>query len=64
MDLKFGCSGDFLCLLFIVFLVLKLCGVISWSWWWIFAPLWIPFVIGILIVLFLLLVYFLIPDKY
>ena len=28
--------------LFIVFLVLKLCGVIAWSWWWVTAPLWIP----------------------
>lgn len=29
-------------LLFVVFLVLKLCNVISWSWWWVTAPLWIP----------------------
>ena len=29
-------------LLFLVFLVLKLCGVITWSWWWVCAPLWIP----------------------
>ncbi len=29
--------------LFLVFLVLKLTGVIAWSWWWITAPLWIPF---------------------
>ena len=29
-------------LLFIVFLILKLCGVIPWSWWWVTAPLWIP----------------------
>ena len=29
-------------LLFIAFLVLKLTHVIDWSWWWIFAPLWIP----------------------
>lgn len=28
--------------LFIVFLVLKLVGVIGWSWWWVTAPLWIP----------------------
>ena len=28
-------------LLFITFLVLKLCGVITWSWWWITAPLWV-----------------------
>ena len=26
----------FCTLLFLVFLVLKLCGVISWSWWWVF----------------------------
>jgi hypothetical protein len=28
--------------LFILFLALKLCGVIGWSWWWVFAPLWGP----------------------
>ena len=27
-------------LLFIVFLVLKLTGIIKWSWWWVTAPLW------------------------
>lgn len=31
---------SFLGLLFIAFLVLKLCGVIDWSWWWVTAPLW------------------------
>lgn len=25
----------------IIFMVLKLCGVISWSWWWVVSPLWI-----------------------
>lgn len=35
--------------LFIVFLVLKLVGVISWSWWWVFSPLWIPFILFLLI---------------
>ena len=28
-------------ILFIVFLVLKLTGCITWSWWWVTAPLWI-----------------------
>lgn len=28
--------------LFLLFLGLKLGHVISWSWWWIFAPFWIP----------------------
>lgn len=26
--------------LFLIFLVLKLVGVIDWSWWWVTAPLW------------------------
>ena len=25
----------------IVFIVLKLCGVITWSWWWVLSPIWI-----------------------
>lgn len=32
-------------LLFIVFLILKLCGVIAWSWFWVFSPLLIGFVL-------------------
>jgi hypothetical protein len=31
--------------LFLIFLTLKLGGwgiVATWSWWWIFSPLWIP----------------------
>lgn len=36
-------QGPGLCtLVFITFLVLKLCEVITWSWWWVTAPLWIP----------------------
>jgi hypothetical protein len=27
-------------LLFLTFLVLKLTGHITWSWWWVTAPLW------------------------
>ena len=39
-----------LSLVFIVFLVLKLTGVITWSWWWVTAPLWIPFAIVFIVV--------------
>lgn len=35
--------------LFLIFLVLKLTEVVTWSWWWVFAPIWIPFVIIALI---------------
>lgn len=31
--------------LFIVFLILKLTHTVDWSWWWVSAPLWIPFAI-------------------
>ena len=27
---------------FIVFLILKLCEVIDWSWWWVTSPPWLP----------------------
>ena len=40
-------------LTFIVFLVLKLAEigqVATWSWWWVTAPLWMPFILGIAIV--------------
>lgn len=30
----------FLLVLFCIFLVLKLTSVITWSWWWVTAPLW------------------------
>ena len=29
-------------LLGIAFVVLKLCKVITWSWWWVTAPFWLP----------------------
>ena len=37
-------------LLTIVFITLKLCNVIAWSWWWVTSPIWISFglVFGIL----------------
>jgi len=40
--------------LFITFLVLKLCGVINWSWWWVTAPLWGGFALIVAIGLLLL----------
>jgi len=42
-------------ILFLIFLTLKLGGwgvVATWSWWWVFSPLWIPVVlIGIVILI-------------
>jgi hypothetical protein len=35
-------------LLFLIFLVLKLCHVIDWSWWWVTAPVWIPGILALI----------------
>ncbi len=45
-----GFSG----LLTIAFIVLKLCHVIDWSWWWVLSPLWISAGLVILIIIILL----------
>ena len=34
-------------LLGLAFIILKLCKVITWSWWWVLCPLYIGAVIGI-----------------
>ncbi len=42
----------------LTFIVLKLTGVIGWSWWWVLSPLWISgilFVVGLFVMLTLLL---------
>jgi hypothetical protein len=42
-----GNSGgvEFLGLLTIVFITLKLTGVINWSWWWVLSPILIPWAV-------------------
>ena len=46
-----GAGTGFSGLLAIVFIVLKLLGVIKWSWWWVLAPIWIPLTIVLLILI-------------
>ncbi len=36
-----------------IFVTLKLVGTITWSWWWVLSPLWIPIAIVIIILIFL-----------
>ena len=36
-------------LLLLLFIGLKLTGVIKWSWWWVLSPLWISVAIIILL---------------
>ena len=49
---KTGAIG-FSSLLQIAFIVLKLCHVIDWSWWWVLAPTWIPICLVVLILIWI-----------
>ena len=56
-----GASGGIgfcgaLTLLFIALKLLNVTVVANWSWWWVFAPLWIPTVVvlGILLIIFII----------
>ena len=46
---NFGVGFDGL--LTLLFITLKLTGCIEWSWLWVLSPLWIPFVIVLLVIL-------------
>ena len=43
----------FVGVLTILFIALKLCGVISWSWVWVLAPIWIEALIIVALILFI-----------
>lgn len=49
----FKLIGEINFVLLIVFVVLKLIGVIAWSWWAVTAPFWVPLLIAVFFVLLL-----------
>ena len=38
-------------MLLVAFIVLKLCDVIDWSWWWVLSPVWIPAGLAVVVML-------------
>lgn len=52
---RYGGVG-FTGLLTIALIVLKLTGVIAWSWWWVLSPIWIPLalVVGVISVVLII----------
>mgnify|MGYP003390130223 CR=1 FL=1 len=50
MDNNIRTSIGFWDLLVVAFIVLKLCGVIKWSWIWVLAPFWIPIILIVIII--------------
>lgn len=50
-------SGLGLCsILTIVFVILKLTKVITWSWWWVLSPLWIDLILTIIVLVIIALI--------
>jgi hypothetical protein len=43
-------------LLTVLFVALKLTGVIAWSWWWVLSPLWISAALVVVLVAVVLVV--------
>lgn len=58
MEKKEKCSAaiGFPELLTLVFIVLKLCHVITWSWLWVLAPIWIGVGLAAVMVIIALLI--------
>lgn len=52
MDNKQGGIG-FVGILTIAFIILKLCGVITWSWYWVLSPIWITAILSVTILVFI-----------
>ena len=45
------CKTGIIDVVMIVFIILKLTGLITWSWWLVLIPLWVEIVIAIVLVL-------------
>jgi hypothetical protein len=55
-DNKSSNGIGFTTILFLIFMTLKLAGFINWSWWWVTAPIWIPF-ISVMVLVIIALMY-------
>ncbi len=49
-------------LLGVLFIGLKLCGKIDWSWWWVLCPFWGPVVLVLVVAAIVLIVALVVMD--
>ena len=54
-----GISGGigFVGLLTILFIALRLCHVIEWSWVWVLSPIWISYLLVVIFLLVMVVIY-------
>lgn len=50
-------------LLQVALIVLKLCGVINWSWWWVLSPAWMSIALWVVAATVLVIVRRVIGDE-
>ena len=50
-------SLGFVSILTIVFIVLKLCKIIDWSWVWVLSPIWISMLLWMVIIMVVYIVW-------
>lgn len=50
-------------LLTILFVALKLLGIISWSWLWVLSPIWISLSVTFFLVAVFIIVFLIVGDK-
>ena len=43
-NIQISCFGVLNVIVFLAFFFAKIFDKIDWSWWWVFSPLWIPFI--------------------
>lgn len=47
---------DFTLVLTIIFVILKVTSVIKWSWWWVFSPMIINFILYFIVAFVILII--------
>lgn len=57
-------SGIGICGVLTVFVVLKLIGVINWSWLWVLCPLWINLLLTIIVAVIIVIINKRTSNKY
>ena len=56
-------KDNFLGLLLVLFIGLKLGGIIAWSWVWVLSPIWLPW-LAVLIFFTIVLTYVNVKERY
>lgn len=55
-NINVSISGLLSTLLGVAFIVLKLVGIINWSWVWVLSPFWIPVIVALFIFIVLIVI--------